>query len=236
MERPDPLVTAAPAARARGQRRPLRRPARLAACLLLLLSLALAAALLVPLGRRVPFRPADSGSGGGNGDGGGGTHAEAVARIRDGRLVPGPGGLVALPPRLAGLSATGFAYCARDERGRRLVFFPSWVGRERLLGPFQDDLWLEGFLFAEAEAQAEAQAEAEAQAGAGASAGAAGEGRRARRRPVAAALPDGPTSWSLVGPALGPPWRARGDRRTARHTLTRVEALGGGWFYVDAFS
>jgi hypothetical protein len=84
----------------------------------------------VPVGTEKPFNRA--------------AFEQVVHAVLSGSLRPDAKGIVVLPPSQASLTVTGRVYVYRGDSGKALIFFPSWLGRQRR---FQDDNWVSGYLY-----------------------------------------------------------------------------------------
>jgi hypothetical protein len=136
---------------------------------------------------------------------------QVVTQIEQGTFRPDGQGVVALPPQLASLSATGKAYVRRDTSGGMTVFFPAWVGRNTLLISPLDvsgDNWLEGYLY---------------------------DSHPAGREPTDPQGGEG--AWGeALGPPPAPPWEAAHQNGAMPRNLCMRSPLGGRWYYTDIFS
>jgi hypothetical protein len=91
-------------------------------------------ALFGPFGFEKPFRQPE--------------FNQVITLLQSGKLKPDARGLVILPDEFSSLTATGKVYVTPAEKGRLIVFFPSWVGRQSLYNPVTPgDYWIEGYLY-----------------------------------------------------------------------------------------
>ena len=110
------------------------KSAKYSAILLLSMAVALILSAIVPLGeyRKFDFDKFN----------------KVAIMVQAGTLKPDSNGVVLLPADLRSISFNSRVYVSQSKSGRMSVFVPSWIGRERLFSPFENnDNWVSGYLY-----------------------------------------------------------------------------------------